>query len=411
MDRVSTFRGTVGFKIGGVGGAPGTSLTMNGCYALQASQYGYDFGFLTYCTLNSCAVDGSAGSIWHTEIGYNFNAAYGLTMNACGSEGVQRFLKVNAYRGFVVNTAYMLSAGGESTAVDYLFEFVAGQNATISGIRVNSTRPGGFTYILGQTGSSFGSENITVTDSSAARVNSFWVTNFAFTRPIKFLRNDSANKAETINFSDAATLRNTITQFRNYAYDFDVTWQIADGTYDLETDNPFLQNLSGSGTLTIQGNALDNTAVKLLSSFNDFGFENCNMRIVLKNLTIGGTLVSNSAYRLFARNSPNVILDNVVITRDGINTGSAMLIQDGSKVTLINGTIATATPGVFANTSFDVDASSELVIQKASAPPATGYWSVGNIVYDDVPTSGGQIGWVCTVEGEAGTWNAFGAIS
>jgi hypothetical protein len=385
---------------------------MNVCYALQASNRGFDFGYLTYCTLNSCAVDGSAGSVWHTQTAYYFANAYGVTMNACGSEQAQRYLKVDAYRGFVVNTAFMLSAGGESTPVDYLLDFVSGTNATVSGIRVESQRPGGFTYVLASSDSTFGFENITVLDGSASRGNSFWVSNFGFTRPIKFLRGDSTPKAQTINISDGATLRDRIESVRStgrdYAYDFDVTWQLADGTYDLTPGNPFLRNLSGSATLTIQGNAADNTAVKLLSDFNDFGFENCNIRIVLRNVTIGGVASNNSNYRLFARNSPNVILDNVRIIRDGLNVGEAMQIEGGSKVQLINGTVALDS---FAGTVWQVDASSELIIQPASAPPSTGRWAVGNRVYNSAPTAGGNIGWVCTTAGEPGTWKTFGDIA
>jgi hypothetical protein len=46
-----------------------------------------------------------------------------------------------------------------------------------------------------------------------------------------------------------------------------------------------------------------------------------------------------------------------------------------------------------------------------SAAPTTGTWVVGDIVYNDTPTSGGYIGWVCTVAGTPGTWKTFGLIS
>jgi hypothetical protein len=408
MNRVQTFRGTTGFRIVGVGGGPVTSITMTACYALQATTYGFDWGFSTYCTMNSCAVDGTA--TFDTEIAYRFANPYSFTMNACGSEGVQRFLRANAYRGFVLNSGYMLSAGGKTAGspVDYILEFVSGTNATVSGFRIETTAAGGFTYILGQTGTSFGSENITVTDRSVRRSQAFFVSNFAFNRPIKFLRDDSTQKAETINFSDASSLIERMGRFRNYDYDYDVTWQLADGTYDLTPGNPNLRNLDGAGTLTIQGNAADNTAVKILSDFNDFGFLNCNIRIVLRNVTIGGSVSSSSNYRLIVDKSPNVVLDNVVITRDGINVGQAIRLRNSSKVTLINGSIAT---GSFLDTPYSLDASSELVLERASAPPSTGRWDVGNTVYNSAPTAGGNIGWVCTTAGEPGTWKTFGDIA
>ena len=43
--------------------------------------------------------------------------------------------------------------------------------------------------------------------------------------------------------------------------------------------------------------------------------------------------------------------------------------------------------------------------------PTTGTWIVGDIVYNTAPTSGGNIGWVCTTSGTPGIWKTFGAIS
>lgn len=42
--------------------------------------------------------------------------------------------------------------------------------------------------------------------------------------------------------------------------------------------------------------------------------------------------------------------------------------------------------------------------------PLTGTWTVGSIVFSNVPVSGGPIGWVCTVAGTPGTWLGFGVI-
>jgi hypothetical protein len=47
----------------------------------------------------------------------------------------------------------------------------------------------------------------------------------------------------------------------------------------------------------------------------------------------------------------------------------------------------------------------------ASAAPLTGTYYLGDIVYNNAPTSGGYIGWVCTVAGTPGTWKTFGLIS
>lgn len=46
-----------------------------------------------------------------------------------------------------------------------------------------------------------------------------------------------------------------------------------------------------------------------------------------------------------------------------------------------------------------------------SAAPTTGTYKRGDIFYNSNPTSGGYIGWVCTIAGTPGTWKTFGVIS
>jgi hypothetical protein len=50
-------------------------------------------------------------------------------------------------------------------------------------------------------------------------------------------------------------------------------------------------------------------------------------------------------------------------------------------------------------------------ITYSSGIPGAYTWKVGDIVYNTVPTSGGNIGWVCTTAGTPGTWKAFGTIA
>ena len=49
-------------------------------------------------------------------------------------------------------------------------------------------------------------------------------------------------------------------------------------------------------------------------------------------------------------------------------------------------------------------------IDYLTAAPTTGYHAAGEIVYNIAPTSGGKIGWVCTVAGTPGTWVTWGLI-
>lgn len=50
-------------------------------------------------------------------------------------------------------------------------------------------------------------------------------------------------------------------------------------------------------------------------------------------------------------------------------------------------------------------------VYSGNAAPTTGTYVIGDIVYDESPTAGGTLGWVCTAGGAPGTWKTFGAIS
>ena len=43
--------------------------------------------------------------------------------------------------------------------------------------------------------------------------------------------------------------------------------------------------------------------------------------------------------------------------------------------------------------------------------PASGEWARGDVVFNQNPSAGGFVGWVCTASGTPGTWKTFGAIS
>lgn len=45
-----------------------------------------------------------------------------------------------------------------------------------------------------------------------------------------------------------------------------------------------------------------------------------------------------------------------------------------------------------------------------TAAPTEGTWLRGDICWNQNPTLGGYIGWVCTSQGTPGTWRPFGLI-
>jgi hypothetical protein len=71
-----------GFYISGAeGGASGTSLSLEACYANACGEAGYYLENMTYVSLNACACDASA-------TGYVLSECQGVSLTACGTEDI-----------------------------------------------------------------------------------------------------------------------------------------------------------------------------------------------------------------------------------------------------------------------------------------------------------------------------------
>lgn len=349
-------------------GAPVTSLTLNSCYASGNTNVGFDFGYLTYCTLNACACDDGL-------IAYKFGIALGVTMNGCGTERTVKAIEAEGYRGFTINSFFMLNSGSSDSAnpQPYLIEFKAGTDATISGIRYEGSSRH-YTYKLASTSASYGSENITVTDRSVSRNEIYFVENFAFARPIKLLRGDQTEKNKTYSFSNVVDFVNHINLYgRYFAIDHVTTLNFSAGTYALPGELN-IANIDGKGELIIQGVAGNRSAVKIDTAAIRLLLTNCNVKVRLKDLTLISTTPNTSARRLRVTNCPNVVLDNVHIDRNGANVGYGVSAESGSLVHLINGTEAT---GSFTTGAFVAADTSKFVMERRAAAPTSGAWSAG----------------------------------
>jgi hypothetical protein len=62
-------------------------------------------------------------------------------------------------------------------------------------------------------------------------------------------------------------------------------------------------------------------------------------------------------------------------------------------------------------TYFSNQISGQPVQTTGSAAPVSGTWSVGDVVWNTSPISGGYAGWICVAAGTPGTWKTFGLIS
>lgn len=59
----------------------GTSVTMNECYAITATEAGFLFDTMTYCVFNSCASE-------VTGVAFDFKSCSAIVLNGCGTEGI-----------------------------------------------------------------------------------------------------------------------------------------------------------------------------------------------------------------------------------------------------------------------------------------------------------------------------------
>lgn len=355
-----------GLVYSGDGSGPATSTNFTSCYANSNSEVGFEFGYLTYCNLTACAVDDA-------PIAYRFGAAYGVNMSGCGCERVVNPLIVTGYRGFTINTFFMLSCGSADALnpANYLLEFKSGTNATVSGISNVNQRYAN--YVLASTSADFGSENITVTDRSVSRSQIYFIPNFAFARPIKLLRGDQTEKAVTYNLTNVAELRSTLLSLSgNFNIDHTTTITLAAGTYDVSL---FLtvNGIGGVGELIVQGTS-DRSQVRLIVGASNLGLTNISAKVRFKNLTLASNTTNASARRLSVDNCSNVVLDNVLLERGEVNTGYAVIANNGSNVSLINGTEAT---GSFAQKAFDAADTSKFIMDRRASAPTSGVWTAG----------------------------------
>lgn len=164
---------------------------------------------------------------------------------------------------------------------------------------------------------------------------------------------------------------------------------------------------------------------------------------VTQTLVAGNSIRSCGAYGLFIENhGSSFVTGNVIVASDRsglvVSTIERLLVAQnavygsgqaqsgpGYGIHLINGARSVTTrgnaidglePGASFEASTYYDASYggghdlEPRILHGPAPPTTGHWPRGSLVYDDQPVAGGHVGWVCIQAGQPGTWAAFGAI-
>lgn len=391
--------GQDGLRLVGIGSGPVTSVTLTGCYAINNARRGYDMGYLTYCTFNGCAADRNA-------LAYYINVASGVTFNGSGCESCGKGIFVYAYRGLSINTFYMLTVGSEdiNNPEPYLIELGSGYGATLQGIRKESGRY--HQYILGVTSNATGVDNVTVLDGTVTRKTSYFVPSNIYTRPIKFLRDDSTERDLTINIANVDELITWAKTFSNYDINHNIILQLANGNYDLTNNWLNFISLGGCGRLTIQGDGNNGEGVIIISNDSRLLFKNISCKLILKNMRVSGTVPNNSYVRSWFIDCFDVTLDNFVVLKNGINVGVGIRADD-SNISLINNS------GVN-STSFNIspilpNGNSVISIPASDTDPVNPGWYPGAMFYLKNPVSTGYIGKVY-ISAAVG-WKNFGLIN
>lgn len=323
--------GKRGLVLGDVNGGMCTSITLNSCYCLFNEEVGFYLYHGTYITFNSCGVDKIPNGI-----AYYINSCYGLSMNGCGAELCKQIFKGGSIRGGNINGMFGLEIGSliEDTKPEYLVEFGSALDVTLSGFHFHNMSKYKYNYKLGLTISSYGYENITVTDNSFTKETSYYVTNWKFeTTPILFLRGGSTkNETITINVDQ---LIDTLKRFNDSAINHTVTIKIRKGIDSVPTGDlrKFISRINGSGKLTIESESGNPNDVIISGGYNQIIVTNCSANITFKNITIKNTLGGNWSEQIIFRNSKGTI-HNVVFDDGGVLTGSCVSVESGSNVWL-----------------------------------------------------------------------------
>lgn len=130
-----------------------------------------------------------------------------------------------------------------------------------------------------------------------------------------------------------------------------------------------------------------------------------NSKITLNGCRFVPFGTPNDSYNLIIQNGAQITVNQTILPTGG-NTyisysgGSIMTILDANGVTCKT-RVDTYRDGIISNGKR---------IFWGTAPPTTGAWNAGDIIYNNSPTAGGKIGWVCVSGGTPGTWKAFGVI-
>lgn len=391
--------------IGETGNAVITSITLNSCYALNHTHYGYWFGESTYCTFNSCASDHIINTTGDGVEAYPYyiDIARGVTLSGCGAESSTRILHCRAAQGLTINGLMTLSIGDATTPPNALIRIDGGYSTVIGGLWLQN--PKGYTYKL-SVGNTFGRECVTVLDTSIARKEYTFTTNFGRADPVILLAYQKSLNTLNLpltNTGDAATNATNMRAWTEFSYDTELvhtlTIQLPSGDFPINSA-VFLTNgrTSGYARVVLKGNADGTSRIVCTGAGSiNFGVPNmlARMSYTLDNVTIHADSGITAGTRPALFYNADVYFINSKLTSH--NGAVQYAITPTSKL-ILDATSGIQTPALSSGIV-------EYSYKSTVAPTTSTRLPVGTIFMASDPNAT-RIGWINTVDNGA-TWLAL----
>lgn len=289
--------------------------------------------------------------------------------------------------------------------------------------------------------------NLIVTGNSISGVNQYGI-NIRFAKNANISGNSISGNPVRPDIIEKGTLvKNTITKNQVMVY----------GIYcSNNTDVVFSNNLiseckwsgiwddnTGSGEITYSNNYISEIGKDTTANVNAgnltgiFIAHNPNLNVIRgrnikMNTIIGATVSVNSQANPPITNPLNTVyglfIEGGDLSKTEIRANSFINVKDygirlpGSSTLLNNSYLRYFGENVIlagtANVNKDIVLNLPAEVQRgeqniyfASQIPTTGNWLQGTIIYSQSPVPSGNIGWVCVVGGNPGTWKTFGSIA
>lgn len=195
-----------------------------------------------------------------------------------------------------------------------------------------------------------------------------------------------------------------------YVYDQDEEGICINACTTINVDANEVATVTGGGILLYSADGTANVTNNKITSAGGIGlyvYGGSALANISHNFIDGavgyGYIATTSGYANFSQN----YADNI--------SGSGFYVSVAGTIAgnRLGGTVTAAVYPVAPNNGSVAiyNNSWNAVIVYHSGAPTSGTWARGSVCYNNAPSAGGTLGWVCTTAGTPGTWKTFGAIT